>query len=253
MTTPTMPTTDPTSPTDPAGATAASGAAAAQPRRRRAAAMTSERRREAIITAVEDAVVDAEMDLTTKELARLSGVAEGTLFRVFGSKEELLVAAFTHRLERLALDDSWKEELGLDASDGTAGEDLAARLTERIARYIAVIADRIDTWAGMMGILHRFLRSTEASKARSLRESSRPEMRRIQHLYMGALGQFVDGCRGLLAPYADRLRIDPDEAVAFIQSTATALALGRRYHDFGITPERAADIVVHGIAVPPAA
>lgn len=200
--------------------------------------MPSERRREAILDAVGAEVVEREMDLTTKELARLAGVAEGTLFRVFGSKEELLVAAFAHRLEHVARDDSWKGDLAQ-----ADGGDLEAQL----ARYIEVVTDRIVAWTRLMSILHRFLRGAEAEKAHSLREASRGEVRRIKDLYIDTLKDFADHCAAILTPYASQLRVDVDQAVAFIQSTATSLAMARQFHDFGITPAMAADLVIHGL------
>lgn len=200
--------------------------------------MPSERRREAILDAVGAEVVEREMDLTTKELAQLAGVAEGTLFRVFGSKEELLVAAFAHRLEQVARDDSWKRDLVR-----VDGKDLEAQLE----RYIEVVTERIVDWTRLMSILHRFLRGAEASKAHSLREASHGEVRRIKDLYIGTLKDFADSCAAILAPHAGQLRVGVDQAVAFIQSTATSLAMARQFHDFGITPAMAADLVVHGL------
>lgn len=212
-------------------------------RRQRAAAMPGEQRREAILDAVGEAVVEREMDLTTKELAGLAGVAEGTLFRAFGSKEELLVAAFAHRLAALAQDDSWKRELAGENANQAAPDALG----DSLARYMEVVTDRIGEWTHLMSILHRFLRSTEATKARSLREASKPEMERVRKLYMATLADFADTCRALLAPHQGELRCEIDQAVAFVQSTATALALSRQFHDFGLDCRQAADITLNGI------
>ena len=206
--------------------------------------MPIEQRRQAILEAVGREVVDREMDLTTRELAQLAGVAEGTLFRVFGSKEELLVAAFSHRLEQVARDESWRDELALPSGgDGGEGAGLDARLT----RYIDVITGRIADWTHLMSVLHRFLRGTEAVRERDLREANGPEMRRIRGLYGDTLHAFASSCRDLLDPYRDGLRVDIDRAVAFVQSISTAMALSRRFHDFGLTPSAAADIVLHGV------
>ena len=210
--------------------------------------MPTEQRREAILEAVGREVVDREMDLTTRELAQLADVAEGTLFRVFGSKEALLVAAFSHRVEQVARDDSWQAELNAQPEGSVAG---STSLDAQLARYIDVITGRIAEWAHLMAVLHRFLRGTEAAKERDLREANGPEMRRIRGLYMDTLHAFANSCRALLEPHGDELRIDLDQAVAFIQSTATSLALARRYHDFGLTPADAADIVLHGIITTP--
>lgn len=206
--------------------------------------MPSERRREAILDAVCVEVVEREMDMTTKELAALAGVAEGTLFRVFGSKEELLIAAFTRRMEQVAMDDSWRSQLAVATGDGGVNlSDLDAQL----AAYIDIVTGRISCWTHLLSVLHRFLRGTEAEKARNLRESTRPEMQHIKGLYMDALRSLADTCRELLEPHRDELRCDVDQSVAFIQATATSLALGAQFHDFGLNARQVADITLHGI------
>lgn len=202
--------------------------------------MPSERRREAILEAVEAQVVDHDMELTSKELAKLAGVAEGTLFRVFGSKEELLVAAFAHHLAQVASDESWKSKLA----------DSGADLDDQLARYIDVITGRIGEWTHLLGVLHRFLRGTGEAKARDLRKSAVPEMQRVRALYVRTLDQFAESCRMMLAPHTDALRVSLDDAVAFVQSTATSLAVSRQFHDFGLSAEQSADMVLHGVIGP---
>lgn len=55
--------------------------------------MTPEDRRQAIIEAVQPLLLSEGASLTTRQIAEAAGVAEGTLFRVFESKQELLAAA----------------------------------------------------------------------------------------------------------------------------------------------------------------
>lgn len=65
---------------------------APEPSRRAAPLPPSERRR-SIITAALPLLVERGASVTSRELAAAAGVSEGTLFKVFGDKDELIRAA----------------------------------------------------------------------------------------------------------------------------------------------------------------
>ena len=74
-------------------------------RPRRAAPLPPDERRAAILTAAMPLVREHGTDVTTKAIAEAAGIAEGTIFRVFKDKDELLDAVLerafdTGRLER---------------------------------------------------------------------------------------------------------------------------------------------------------
>lgn len=60
---------------------------------RRASPLPPEERRTAIIHAVLPLLIDRGIDVTSREIAVAAGVSEGTLFNVFGDKDELINAA----------------------------------------------------------------------------------------------------------------------------------------------------------------
>src|SRR5689334_4668411 len=62
-------------------------------RRERAAALPAEERRQAIVDAVIPLLVEQGAGVTTRQIAAAAGVAEGTIFRVFDDKAQLLHAA----------------------------------------------------------------------------------------------------------------------------------------------------------------
>jgi AcrR family transcriptional regulator len=88
--------------------------------RERARPLAPEERREAILDAVLPLLRERGRDVTSRELAEASGVAEGTIFRAFGDKETLLEAgvvkllepeAFRAELRRIPLDLPFEDKL----------------------------------------------------------------------------------------------------------------------------------------------
>ena len=69
------------------------------PRRERARPMSPEERREHLVDATLNLLRVHGRVVTTKQIAEEAGVAEGTSFRVFGSKEELVDAAIERAFE----------------------------------------------------------------------------------------------------------------------------------------------------------
>ena len=62
--------------------------------------MPSEERRAAIVAAVLPLLIDRGAGVTSRELAAAAGVSEGTIFKVFADKEELLDAALDVMLDQ---------------------------------------------------------------------------------------------------------------------------------------------------------
>src|SRR5664279_4342047 len=65
----------------------------------RARPMSPLDRRQAIIAATTDLVLEHGTEATTRQIADACGIAEGTLFRVFESKDEILAAVVEQLLD----------------------------------------------------------------------------------------------------------------------------------------------------------
>jgi AcrR family transcriptional regulator len=78
-------------------------------RRERARPMSPEERRDDLIDVTLKLLREHGRAVTTRQIAEAAGVAEGTIFRVFETKEELIEAAITRAFEPGALVDRIKE------------------------------------------------------------------------------------------------------------------------------------------------
>jgi AcrR family transcriptional regulator len=97
--------------------------------------MPPDQRRAAIIEAVRPLLAEHGESVTTKQIACAAGIAEGTIFRVFADKDELLDATLEAAL------DQEKFELSLRAIDpASAFETQLVAATELIQRRV------VDVW-----------------------------------------------------------------------------------------------------------
>lgn len=113
-----------------------------QPTRRRAPAMSPEQRREMIIRTAIPLIAEYGAAVTTAKIARAAGIGEGTIFRVFADKDELLNACVA---EALSPDHAVRE---LDAID--MSQPLPDRLAEAAEALQAHMA-RMGAIAGSLG------------------------------------------------------------------------------------------------------
>ena len=64
--------------------------------------MPADQRRASIIAATRPLLAEHGLDLTTRQVAEATGIAEGTIFRHFTSKDELISAVIADSLDALA-------------------------------------------------------------------------------------------------------------------------------------------------------
>ncbi len=156
----------------------------------RAAPMTADDRRTALVEATLPLLHQHGRTVTTKQIAEAAGVAEGTIFRVFESKDDLVLAAVERGLDMEPL----LAALASIDSD-TGDQDLRGRLLDLCGRLQARFESvfRLMSAMGMVGP-PRSRRHTEDGRQRA------------EQLMVEAV-----------APYADQITCSPEELVLMLR------------------------------------
>jgi AcrR family transcriptional regulator len=171
---------------------------------RRAAALPPDQRRAAIIDAVRPLLARYGESITTKQIAGAAGIAEGTIFRVFADKDELLDAVLDAALDQ---DHFEANLLTIDASLPFEEQLIAA--TELIQRRV------VDVWT-----LLSHLSAKRHDRVRGPMTDS-PALAEI------------------FAAHADRIRVDPVVAGRLLR----ALTMSLTHPMIAVEVSDAADIV----------
>lgn len=126
--------TERSDPTDPPVLASAAGS-------RRASPLPPEERRRSLIEATLPLLREHGERVTTSQIATAAGVAEGTIFGVFESKEELVAAAVEHAMDPAP------------AIAAIAAIPADLPLEARVERAADVLADRLRSIFGLLGAI----------------------------------------------------------------------------------------------------
>ena len=191
--------------------------------------MPLEDRRSALISATEPLLERYGRDVSTRQIAEAAGVAEGTIFRAFATKDELIDAV---------VDEVFDEARTRRA---IAAIDRTLPLVERLVAAATILQDRTRRvfalfhalrlrpgWAGGNG------EDPPAHDARLARQ--RHDHEQIELVLLDLIG-----------PDAARLRVSPGEAVTLLRGTVFALTHPLLGDDRLSQPKRIVDLVLHGV------
>ena len=190
----------------------------------RAAPMPPDERRAAIVDAVMPLLLEHGRAVTTKQIAEGAGIAEGTIFRVFETKDELIDAALSDAFDPAPL------------LRAIGRVDAALPLRERLVAVVTIIQDRFVEIFGLM----------RAVGMVAPPEHHRPD----EHESWRAQAQQM--MLALLEPDADRLRVPPAEVLRALRLLTFAGSHAEIADHNLMTPDEIVDVVLHGTLAPAA-
>ena len=186
----------------------------------RATPMTAEDRRATLAEATLPLLLEHGRAVTTKQIADAAGVAEGTIFRVFESKDELVLAAVERGLD---MEPFLADLATVDTDQPLKGVllDICARLQIRFRGIFLLM-----TAMGMVGPGRKYKANVQD--------------RRLAEKAMVAL----------VTPYADQISVRPDELVHMLRLLTFSGTHPHISEGHILTPEQIVGTLLHGVAKP---
>ena len=191
----------------------------------RAAPLPLDERRAALIAATEPLLERFGRDVSTRQIAEAAGVAEGTIFRAFATKEELIDAV---------IEDAFDTQR---TCDELALVDPGLSIEERLTVAVTILQERLRRIFALFGSLR--LRK-EAHDHDSFRAKQQADYELINH-----------AIASLITPDQDRLRLDVREAASALRTITFSITHPMLGDPRLIEPQQIVDLVLYGICRQP--
>lgn len=176
-----------------------------QAKKRRAPGMLREDRRKMIVQAVLPLVAEHGPTVTTAQIARAAGIGEGTIFRAFEDKDELLQACLEAALR----------------PDGVLELIAEIPLEEPLPRRLVEAADamgaHLDRMGAIAGAMHAHGKRREPHRRTDLRDNRADSFAGMR-----------DAIAELFEPEREQLRLKPDQLAALFLSLLLSRARDRQ-------------------------
>jgi len=183
--------------------------------------MPLDERRAALIVAAEPLLEQFGREVSTRQIAEAAGIAEGTIFRAFPTKEALIDAV---------IEDAFDSQR---TCDELAKIDTGLGLEERLVAAVIILQERLRRIFALFGLLR-------IHKSAADHDSFRAKQQADTDLINGAIA-------ALIQPDKDQLRLEVMEAASalrIITFSITHTFLGdRRFAQ----PKQIVDLVLYGV------
>ncbi len=188
--------------------------------------MTPDQRRAAIVAAATPLLLERGADLTTRDIAAAAGVAEGTVFKVFESKDAVLDAIVENLLDPA---ETCAEIAALDPPDLTT----ACRL------IVALIQRRVQEITTVFAVLQ-------------VRHPGPPEPGDRSHhqIHRERNERLLDALQLALQPWQHQLRLPVRAVASLVRSTAFATAHPMLSDGELTDPDDITAVLLHGLLQP---
>ncbi len=185
--------------------------------------MSAEDRQQAILDAVTPLIVERGPKVTTAEMAKAAGVAEGTIYSVFPDKHSLIIAAVRAALEPAAV------------QAAVADIDRNQTLETQLQGAATILADRIERVMALFDAL------------RSLPDHSRHDGNHARRFIAQTEAAVTEALTDLLEVHRDDLSIEPVRAASALRGLIFAVRHPMLPHEQRLSVEEAVDILISGI------
>jgi AcrR family transcriptional regulator len=175
------------------------------------------RNREAILVAAEDVFGSAGPSASTEQVARGAGVAVGTVFRHFPTKEALIAAVFARRLRALTAE---ARRLADDRDPGAA------------------FSAFLEQWAAVAATKHQFAETLARSGI---------DVAKLESEHAAAMADLMEAIAALLARAQAAGAVRPDVRLADLRTLLVATAHAAEFADDDAARSRVLGVIVDGL------